>query len=388
MPGHGNRAHAILAASSSHRWLKCTPSARAEVNETGSSSYADEGTHAHEWLGNELRYIVLETINETRYRDIQDSLADDQYHSQEVIEGAESFIDFLQTKIDPFNLMGGPPVTMHSEEKLDFSSWVPEGFGTGDFLALEPTVLHVFDYKFGKGVKVLARENSQLMLYGLGGLTFHKKAAKGVKEVHLHIVQPRLNHFDTFVITKVDLLNWANKTCKPKAKLAFEGQGKFVPGDHCRFCKIKHNCEALASESLRLAGVEMNSLDDESIIEFYEKVDMVLSWANALKTYVNDQAVAGKVWPGYKLVAGKANRKVTDIPKAIKALSAAGYRPGQFISTKLEGITALEKLLGKKGFTELLGKYVDKPIGAPTLVPESDSRPVYSYTTAEQDFKE
>lgn len=391
MIAHSDRDHAKLSASGSHRWITCTPSANLESKmPRETSSYADEGTHAHEYLENELRYRVLGSVNKTRYIDIKNDLSENKYFSSEVAEGAEAFLAYIANLGDIYSVFGGDPLTIHTEQRLNFSQWVPDGFGTGDLIMLSKTVLDVVDYKFGKGVKVNAHKNEQLMIYGLGALSFHQLAAKDVDTIRLHIVQPRLNHFDTYILSKEDLLAWAVLVLKPAADLAYAGKGAFVTGDHCRFCKVKHSCKALANESLNIARTDFsnNLLNDSEIIELYSKLENVLSWANAVSDFVETKAKNGHKWDGYKLVAGKSNRRITD-PKAVaQHLHNLGYDPKKFVKTSLEGIGKLESLVGKKDFYSVLGQWIEKPLGAPTLVPESDSRPEYAVHSAEADFKE
>ena len=271
------------------------------------------------------------------------------------------------------------------EQRLDFSKWIPEGFGTGDCLIVADDVLHIIDFKYGLGVLVEAEDNPQMMCYALGALDIYD-GIYDITSVKMTIFQPRRENVSTFTIKKEDLLKWADDFLKPTAELAFNGEGEFKAGDHCTFCKAKATCRKRAEYNLELAKYDFEmpaSLSETEIAAILPKIDDLTAWAADIKEYALQQALSGTEYPGFKVVEGRANRKYTDEEAVAFVVKDNGYDPYE---KKLLGITAMTSLLGKKKFEELLGALITKPQGKPTLVPASDKRPALN--TAKDDFSE
>lgn len=380
---HGERAHALLAASAAYRWLECTPSARLEdqfKEDEEASEYAKEGTFAHELAEVELLYAT-DKLPIMDYVERKNRLAKSPYFNGETVEEVIKYVDYV---LDVWRMAkkSDPLAEIFIEDKLDLSNWVPEGFGTNDAVIIANETLYVLDLKFGKGVRVSAKENPQLMLYGLGALERHGFNFD-IKEVSLTIHQPRIGNVSTFTVEAEALAVWGETEVKPTAALAFEGKGEFKPGAHCHFCKAAARCKALAEENLKLAKhdfAEPDTLSDEELIEIYSLLDFFTKWANKISAYVQAEALAGKGWPGYKLVEGRSVRQIADEEKVIATLEASGFVPASFLNSKLKGLTDLTKLLGKAEFEAIVGPFVVKPEGKPTLAPEDDPRPALSET--------
>jgi hypothetical protein len=271
------------------------------------------------------------------------------------------------------------------EQRLDFSKYVEGGFGTGDCLIIADSEIHVCDYKHGQGILVDAENNPQMMLYALGALGIFD-GIYDIDTVSMTIYQPRRNNISTHTVSKESLYQWAKEVLKPTAELAFAGEGNFKSGEWCGFCKAKHQCRTRAEHNMELAKHDFKMpplLDDYEVEDILSKIDDLISWASDIKEYALQAAVSGKQWSGWKVVEGRSNRKYSDQTAVAKAVSAAGYDPYQ---KKLLGITAMSSLLGKKHFEEILGSYIEKPPGKPTLVRESDKRPPIN--TAQNDFSE
>lgn len=369
--------HAFLSASASHRWLKCPPSAKlcAETKDEA-SPYAQEGTDAHELCEYKvLKALGQKTDNPSGHLDYFDEEMDtftDQYcsHVIEQLEAAKALCK------DPVVLV---------EQRLDFSKWVPEGFGTGDCLIVADKVLHIIDFKYGLGVLVDAENNPQMMCYALGALDTYD-GIYDIESVKMTIFQPRRENISTFEMSKDELLKWADTCLKPTAELAYNGEGEFCAGDHCQFCKVKADCRKRAEYNLELAKYDFEmpaNLDETEIAAILSKVDDLVAWANDIKEFALNQAQFGVHYEGWKIVEGRSNRKFADEAAVADTVTKAGFDPYE---KKLLGITAMTSLLGKKKFEDLLGGLIQKPPGKPTLVPESDKRPTMN--TAQDDFKE
>lgn len=269
------------------------------------------------------------------------------------------------------------------EQRLDFSKWVPGGFGTGDCVIVADDTLTVIDYKHGLGVLVDAEKNSQMMCYALGALQLFD-GIYDINHVSMTIFQPRRDNVSTYRLHKDELLHWAKTVLKPTAELAAKGEGEYKAGDHCRFCKIKATCRKRAEYNLELAQYDFavpSTLQDEEIEAVLERADELVNWAGDVKEYALQQALLGKQWEGWKLVEGRSNRRYVNEEAVAVAVEKAGFDPYE---KKLLGITAMTKQLGKKRFEELLSNLVEKPQGKPVLVPESDKRPAMH--TAADDF--
>ena len=370
--------HAKLSASSAHRWMNCNPSANLEREFADKSSEATaEGSAAHALCEHKLRKALKQRSTRPTSK----------YDSDEMEMYTDSYLEFVLEQIEIAKQHCADPFVL-IEQRLDFSCYVPDGFGTGDCLIVADKLLHIIDFKYGLGVLVDAEDNPQMMLYALGALRLFD-ALYDIDTVSMTIFQPRRENVSTWTISISELEEWAEKTLRPKAELAFKGEGEFNPGPWCTFCKAAVKCRARAEEKLALAQYEFAKpplLTDEEIEDILSRLDDLTKWANEIAAYAQDAAINhGKQWNGYKLVEGRSNRKYTDESAVIAAATAAGYR--DIFKKSLIPITEMEKLMGKKTFAEVLGGLVIKPQGKPTLVPASDKRPAI-HTGAKHDFTE
>lgn len=275
-----------------------------------------------------------------------------------------------------------PPLVL-VEQRLDFSRWVPEGFGTGDCLIVADDTLTVIDYKHGLGILVEAEKNPQMMCYALGALDLFDRIYD-IQKVSMTIFQPRRENVSTYTLSKEDLLQWAETVLKPTAELAAKGEGEYKAGDHCRFCKIRATCRKRAEYNLELAKYDFampSTLEEPEVEAILAKADELVSWVGDVKDYALQQALSGKNWAGWKVVEGRSNRRYVNEDAVAAKVEEAGYSSYE---KKLLGITALTKLLGKRRFDELLADLIEKPQGKPVLVPETDKRPAMH--TAADDF--
>lgn len=368
--------HAILSASSSHRWIACPPSAlECAKLPDASSEFAKQGTDAHRLSEYKLKKSLGEKVHNPQKR-----LA---YFDEEMDESSNDYAQFVMEKLATAKERCKDPMVM-VEQHLDFSRWVPEGFGTGDCLIVSDDTLVIIDYKYGFGVLVEAEKNPQMMCYALGALELFD-GIYDIKNVEMTIFQPRRDNVSTYVISKNDLLSWAEEVLRPVAELAAKGEGEYRAGDHCRFCKIKATCRKRAEYNLEMAKYDFampSKLEDGEVEVILEKVDEMVAWANDVKEYALQQALSGKQWDGWKVVEGRANRRYINEEAVAAKVEAAGFNPYE---KKLLGITAMTKQLGKNRFEELLNELIEKPQGKPVLVPESDKRPAMH--TAADDFK-
>lgn len=377
MPASG---HALLSASGAHRWMMCTPSARLEENFPDSAGEAAaEGTLAHAIVEAKLkRYILdrsfIKTPARLKHEDLYKPVMDD--HTDEYISYVvEQYAQALEKT---------PDALLQSETRVDFSEYVPGGFGTADTLIIADDRMWVIDFKYGKHVLVEAADNPQLMLYALGALSIYDMLYD-IKKVTLSIVQPRMDGVTEAEYSVDFLRDWGEHSVKPAAKAAYDGSGEYVPGEHCMFCKAQAVCRAYEEKQMELARydfAEAPTLTDDEIADILTRLDSFTRWATKIKDYALKQALAGTNYTGFKLVSGRANRKITDEVEAGHKLQAAGYTADDIY--ELKGLTALEDLVGKKKLTEVLQGLIIKPEGKPTLVPESDKRPALN--SAAQDF--
>lgn len=362
------KKHALLGASSSARWLVCTPSARLEAMFPDEQSpYAAEGTVAHGLAESILRH-KLEGKKAPKLDD----------YSTEMVEAVNRYVDICEEKVNEARARSSDAEVM-IEAKLDFSRWVPEGFGTGDMVVVADGILEVIDLKYGKGVPVSAVENTQMRLYALGAYDVNE-FLYDVKTVRMTIVQPRLDSVSTDEMALEELLDWGEEI-KPIAQRAFRGEGECTPCDYCNFCKARHTCRALADTCLTAFykdGGKLNQLlTDSEVSDILAMKDLITKWIKGVYDFAYEKALSGeKQWPGYKLVEGTSRRTITDPKAAAQTLLDNGYKEKDiFKPRELEGITNLQKVLGKQGVAKYLEAYIDKPEGKPTLVPESDKRP-------------
>ena len=369
--------HAVLSASSSERWLNCPPSARlCENYEDKGSDYAAEGTDAHALCEFRLKQALGMSA--------EDPIENLSWYNEEMEDCAAGYTAYVMELLTVASQTCPDPVVL-IEQRVDFTRWVPDGFGTADCILIADGVLNIVDYKHGKGVEVSAVANPQMMLYALGALEIFD-GIYDIDEVCMTIFQPRKSNVSVYGMAKEALLEWAQSELAGKAELAFAGQGDFQCGEWCRFCKAKAECRERAAANLELARYEFQTpalLEDDEIADILGKVDALVAWATDVKEYALQQAVSGKEWSGWKLVEGRSNRKYTNDAIVAATVERAGFDPYE---RKLLGITAMQKVLGKTRFEELLAPYIEKPQGKPTLVPESDRRPAMN--TAKNDFME
>lgn len=368
--------HSDLSASGSNRWLHCPPSAKecAKLPDV-SSEYARQGTDAHTLC----EYKVKKALG----RKMKDPTEDLTFYNEEMEEYASEYAQFVMESLSAAKEHCKDPLVL-VEQRLDFSRWVPGGFGTGDCVIVADDTLMVIDFKYGLGVLVNAEKNSQMMCYALGALSLFD-GIYDIKEVNMTIFQPRRENVSTASMTKEELLHWAETVLKPTAELAAQGKGEYKAGDHCRFCKLKATCRKRAEYNLALAKYDFavpSTLEDEEIEIVLSRVDELMNWAGEVKEYALQQALSGKSWKGWKLVEGRSNRRYVNEEAVAAKVEEAGFDPYE---KKLLGITAMTKQLGKKKFDELLKGLIEKPQGKPVLVPESDKRPALH--TAADDFK-
>ena len=371
------KGHAILSASSSDRWLHCPPSARlCEAYEDKGSDYAAEGTDAHTLCEYRLKQALGIPA--------EDPIENLSWYNEEMEECAAGYAAYVVELLETAKQTCADPVVM-IEQRVDFSRWVKEGFGTADCILIADGVLNIVDYKHGKGVEVSAIGNPQMQLYALGALEIFD-GIYDIDTVRMTIFQPRKSNISVDQMDKAALYEWADTELTQKAQLAYEGQGDFSCGEWCRFCKAKAECRERAEANLALARYEFQTpalLADEEIADILGKVDALTAWASDVKEYALQQAVSGKEWTGWKLVEGRSNRKYTSEAAVATAVESAGFDPYE---RKVLGVTAMQKMLGKTRFEELLAPYIEKPQGKPTLVRSSDKRP--EWNTAKNDFME
>lgn len=370
--------HALLSASGAHRWLNCTPSARLESDEPESTSAAaEQGTAAHALAEHKLRRALKQ-----RSKRPVSAWIDDEMETL-----TDDYVSFVQEHISIAQETCGDPQVL-IEQRLDFSHIVPGSFGTGDCVIIAEPTLQIIDLKYGQGVLVEAEQNPQLMLYALGALHAFG-SLYDIETVSVTIYQPRRANVDTWEISVAELEQWAETEVKPKAELASAGEGEFCPGSWCQFCRIAPTCRARAEANLQLAKLEFAppaELSDAEIADVLTRIPQLKTWASDVEAYALSKAVnQGVVFEGFKLVAGRSVRKYTSETDVAAAAEAAGYR--DIYDRKLITLTAMEKLMGKPAFNEILGDLVTKPAGKPTLVPASDKRPALDLVSAATDFQ-
>ena len=371
--------HAILSASGSHRWLNCTPSARLELEfENTTSEAAREGTAAHALCEHKLKKFLKKRSK----RPVSD------YNSDEMEECTDAYAEFVMEQYEEAKKYCKDPVIL-IEQKLDFSCYVPEGFGTGDCIIISDDKLHIIDFKYGQGILVEAEHNPQMMLYALGALEIYD-ALYDIKEISMTIFQPRRENVSTWTISIEELKVWAEEELKPKAQMAYEGKGEYLPGEWCTFCKAAVKCRARAEEKMKLARMEFKMpslLTDAEIEEVLTVLPDLTKWANEITAYATEAAIHhGKEWNGFKVVEGRSNRKYRDEQLVAEAAKEHGYT--DIYRQSLIPMTEMQKLMGKSTFEDILGALIYKPPGKPTLVPNMDKRPAINVTSAENEFNE
>jgi hypothetical protein len=389
------KKHALLSASGASRWLNCTPSAVLESKiKSTVSQYADEGTVAHALAELELKkYFAL--ISNLEYNKELKDIEETEYYDDAMAEYISDYVVFV---VEQYNGYDSPAIFL--EQHLDMQDYVPDGFGTSDVNIVSDSTLEIIDLKYGKGVAVSAEENKQMMLYSLGA--YNEFSYMGnILFIKMTIYQPRIDNYSSWLISVKDLLAWAESELKPKAKLAYKGEGDFVAGDWCRFCKVKGTCRAFTNAQLEVAKLDFSDLKnikkmpadkslltDKEIALILQRTQQFKQWINAIEEHALDQAVNhNKTWPDMKLVEGRSIRKYLDPIKVKQALIKKKYTETDITESKILSITKMEKFLGPSVFVKILGKLIIKPSGSLTLVHKSDKRPEYnSLESAKKDF--
>jgi hypothetical protein len=384
---HSERAHALLSASGASRWINCTPSPRLEegfANE--SSSFAEEGTLAHEFAELNLR-AALNEMTLFDWQDFQAALKVSEYYSSEMEDFVQVHIDYVLEQFTEAKRKT-PDAILLIEQKVDITHLIEEGFGTCDVIIIADGTLEVIDLKYGLGVRVSADDNSQLKLYGSGALEAYD-LMYDIHTVKLTITQPRMDSISSWEISAEDLRQWGEEVVKPKAQIAYAGEGEQVTGEWCKFCKASPRCKAQAAKAQELAQYDFADpflLEDYQLVNIYEKIPQVTKWLSAVTDYIFKEAMNGKKWEGYKLVDGQNRRGWTDESEVATILFANDFEEHQFSNSKIKGIGDIEKLVGKKEFPALLGDVVAFKKTSPSLVPESDKRPALGIDQAKADF--
>ena len=381
--GHAERDHALLSASGANRWIHCTPSALIETRyEDTSSDAADQGTAAHELAEHKLHQL----LGEPSTRPVSD------WHDEEMEDHTDTYADHVMAEL-ALAKETNPAAFLSIEERLDFSHIVPDGFGTGDAVIVGDGTMTIVDLKYGKGVQVSAENNPQMRLYALGALARYGMIYD-IRCVRMVIFQPRLNNVSVEEINIDELTTWAREVVEPAAQLAAAGQGELTPGDWCTFCKHSAQCPALQAKYFDViptdtAGApeapDPDTLTDDQIATIVAHSGELKKWLGKVEKFALDQANQGKKYDGLKLVEGRSIRRFTDQEAVAQAVENAGHNPYQ---RKLLGLTEMTKMLGKKQFDSLLGGFIEKPAGKPTLVPVADKRPELSVATVDTVFQQ
>ena len=371
--------HAVLSASGSHRWLHCIPSARLELEfENKESSAAAEGTAAHALCEHKLK----KALRIRSKRPVSD------YNTDEMEDHSDAYVEFVLEQLETAKQNCKDPLVL-IEQRLDFSCYVPDGFGTGDCIIIGDRNLHIIDMKYGMGVLVSAADNPQMKLYALGALGIYD-SLYDIEEVSMTIFQPRRENVSTWTITVDELKDWAENELKPKAAMAYDGEGEYFPGEWCIFCRAAVKCRARANEKLKLAQSEFKLpplLTDSEIEEVLVQLQDLTKWANDIMAYATDAAVNhGKEWQGFKIVEGRSVRKYKNEDDVAEAAKANGYK--DIYRQSLITLTEMQKMMGKTKFEEILGGLIHKPLGKPTLVPFEDKRPAMNVSNATNEFNE
>ena len=377
--------HSRFPASASHRWMNCPGSIRLseQVPQETTTSYAEEGTLAHAIAEQKLLIAIDKTVKASELK----KLTKDPMYDGEMDEATTFYAGLV---MEHYNAAGDSAELM-IEQRVDFSDWVPDGFGTSDAIIVNDDTIEVIDLKYGKGVRVDAEGNSQMRLYALGACAMFGDLYD-FEKVRMTIVQPRLDHVSTEEIDLHDLLEWAKVYVVPAALEAAKDDAPLAAGDWCRWCPARAICRKRAEANLELARYDFQPgdlLEPDEIAEILGKVDELTKWAADIEAYALQQALNGEHYDGYKLVEGRSVRKYKDELQVAEKLKAEGFSEAVLYERKLLGITAMEKLVGKKKFTETLGDLVEKPAGKPVLVPESDKREaINSAAQAAADFRD
>lgn len=381
-------AHAILSASGASKWMACTPSARLEEQFPDSTSeYAKEGTLAHELCELKVRKNLIEPMHTRTYNSKLKKLKEHELWQDEMDKHTDTYLEYIQGLVHSYNCT--PAVMV--EKKVDFSSYVPDGFGTADCIIIAEGTLHVIDFKYGKGVAVSAENNPQMKLYGLGAYLEYS-FLYAISKVKMTIVQPRLDDISECEISTTELMEWAEEVVKPLADMAYKGEGTYIAGNHCKFCRAKATCRERARMNLEVAKFDFKKpplLSDEEVGEALKQAQDLAKWAEDLKDYALAESLKGKLIPGWKAVEGRGSRVFTDNEEALKVLIGSGIDETMLYERKQLTLAQIEKVLGPKQFKELVGNMVEKSPGKPTLVLDTDKREaITNEDSIKNDFKE
>jgi hypothetical protein len=378
-------AHALLSASGSKIWLSCTPAARAQEGYPDQeSTYSREGSFGHDLASARLN-LALGKDDGSELQALRKSSAWAEFYTAEI---EEAVMGYVTRCLDLYAAVRKttPDALALVEQRLDYSPWVVQGFGTGDFLVITDDLIIVRDLKLGRGVSVVAEDNSQLKLYAAGALNAYG-VLYGARTIRVEIDQPRLGNLSGAEFDVAELSAWLEDYVVPRATLAWNGEGEFVAGEHCRFCRARHRCETRANAALQALGARdaevdfqkvMPTISDERLVELLPQLDVFIAWASDMKEWALQQHVSGAHrWPGLKLVEGRSTRRLTNQDEAAARLLKAGVPDSAIYDRVMLPLTKLEKAVGKGEFARLVGDLIEKPPGAPRLVPESDPRPEY-----------
>lgn len=376
--------HALLSASSSLRWLHCTPSARLEEKLPESeSTFAAEGSLAHEIAELKLRKYCIEPMGARTFNNRIKKFRENPLFQEEMLKHTDTYLDYIAGVLHEFS---SPPY-IAAEKRIDYSAYAPEGFGTGDCIIIGGNILHIIDFKYGKGVPVSAEDNSQMKLYALGAYTEYSFLYP-IDTVKMTIVQPRLYSISEASLSIDELLTWG-ESIKPIAKKAFNGEGECSPGEHCKFCRAKALCRARTDFYMSLESYQQMKppiISAEEVGQILIKAQDIAAWVKSLEEFALNQCLQGKVIPGWKVVEGRAVRQFTNQDEAFRVLRDNGIEETLLYERKPLTLTETEKLIGKAKFKELLAPYVSTPQGKPTLAMESDKREAFKRLTAADIF--
>ena len=364
--------HALLSPSASHRWLHCTAAPRLEegIKDEG-SDYAAEGTLAHAYCAIKLKnFLGLPTDGEKE----EIAALQEKYGTGEMAEYTDTYATIVLEKYNDARA-ATPDAQLLVETRLDFSDYVPEAFGTADAIIIADGTMEVIDFKYGKGVKVSAVENPQMMIYALGAYARFAFEYR-IDNLRATIVQPRIDNLSEYEITVEELTAWAANVLTPAAEKAYKGEGPQTPGAWCQFCKVKNQCRALASKCKEVVAVDPKLITPEELAkDVLPMVPIVKTWISGVEDFALAQALSGIQLPGWKIVEGRSVRKITDTDSVAAVLTKNGYKQNDiFKPVEMRTITDLEKLVGKKQFAAMCGEWINKPQGKPTLAPEGDKR--------------
>ena len=373
MAGHKDRAHALLSASGAHRWMSCTPSAvlESEFPDTTSEA-AKEGTLAHEMAEAKLQHL----FNTQNYRKATltrtlNKIKKNELYQPEMDGYTDDYVAYIRKAAMEFEKT--PYIAI--EKRLDLTAYIPDGFGTADCVMIGERTLHIIDLKYGKGVPVSAEDNPQLLIYALGALEAYKMLF-AIDTVKISIVQPRIDNTNSSAYSVTLLRDWGEDV-KELANIAIKGEGDYVPGDWCRFCRARQQCRARADKNIELAfdvGKKPPLITNDEVGEYLRKGEDVAKWLTELQDYALAECLAGREVDGYKAVEGRGSRAWLDMDAAFEAIIEEGTDEAMLYERKPLTLAQVEKLMGKAHFADVAGEYVVKSPGKPTLVPSTDKR--------------